>query len=67
MHDPVLDECARASGTLRLDVYRRLQRHIRDVVDPQLGERLALLEENAALKAEVAALKAPRGRKSDAA
>ena len=66
-HDPVLDECARASGTLRLYVYRRLQRHIRDVVDPQLGERLALLEENAALKAEVAALKAPRGRKSDAA
>jgi hypothetical protein len=63
MHDPILEETVRAHQ-LRIEVFRRLQRHLRDDVDPKLVERLALLDENAALKQEVERLKS-RGRKSE--
>lgn len=58
MIDPILAEAVRAFA-LRTDVFRRLQRHLRDVVDPQLEERLQLLEENAALKDALAAKRGP--------
>lgn len=51
-------------GSLRLDVFRRMQRLFRDEVNPRLDERDRLLEENAALKAEVERLTAKAAKKS---
>lgn len=57
MHDPVLEEVVRAKGSLQPHVMSRVQRHLRDVVDQQLGERLQLQIEVQALRAEVEELK----------
>lgn len=56
MPDPQLQEfCSVYSlQTYRPDVFRRHQRHVRDVIQPQLDEREALLAENATLKAKLA-------------
>jgi hypothetical protein len=62
MPDPQLEEFCRI-GSLqdyRPDVFRRHQRHMRDVVQPRLDERDQLIEENAALTEEVATLKKSR-------
>jgi len=66
MADPLLEEFARAPGSLRPDFFRRVQRHIRDVINPQLDERDRLLEENAQLRADLDKSK-KRGKASEAA
>jgi len=43
--------------TLPSATMRRVARHLRDVVQPQLAEREALLQENADLKLQLDALK----------
>lgn len=55
--DARLDEVVRARE-LQPRVFRALQTHLRDVVDPQLKERLTLLAENEALKIRIADLEA---------
>lgn len=50
MFDPVLAEAVRARA-LQPHVFSRLQRHLRDVVDPILAERQSLLDRIAELEA----------------
>ena len=66
MGHPAIHEFCRVKsmGSLRLDVFRRMQRLFRDEVNPRLDERDRLLEENAALKAEVERLTAKAAKKS---
>lgn len=56
MPDPQLEEFCRIRGLsdCRPDVFRRLQRYVADTIQPQLDERLTLLNENASLKAQAA-------------
>lgn len=68
MGHPAINEFCRVKsiGSLRLDVFRRMQRLFRDEVNPRLDERDLLLEENAALKAEIETLKAKASKKTPA-
>jgi len=68
MGHPAINEFCRVKsiGSLRLDVFRRMQRLFRDEVNPRLDERDLLLEENAALKAELEALKVKASKKTPA-
>lgn len=68
MGHPAINEFCRVKsiGSLRLDVFRRMQRLFRDEVNPRLDERDVLLEENAALKAELEALKVKASKKTPA-
>jgi regulator of replication initiation timing len=54
MGHPIIDEFCRvySLGSLQAQAFRRMQRVLRDEVQPQLDERDKLIEENAALKAE---------------
>ena len=55
MADPKLEEFSRARE-LQQHFFRDVQRHVRDVIQPQLEEREQLLIENAELKSQIAAL-----------
>ena len=69
MPDPQLQEfCGVGSlQTYRPDVFRRHQRYVRDVVQPQLEERDALLIENADLREKLEKLSAKAaGKKAEA-
>jgi NADH:ubiquinone oxidoreductase subunit D len=58
MPDPQLEEFCRIRGVAdcRPDVFRRLQRHVADTVQPRLDERERLLVENEELLTKVTAL-----------
>jgi len=58
MPDPQLEEFCRIRGLsdCRPDVFRRIQRHVADTVQPRLDERDRLLEEKAELQTKVTAL-----------
>lgn len=61
MH-PLFQEICRASE-LQAHVLRRLQRALRDEIQPMLDEREALIEETASLREQIAALmRAPETR-----
>jgi hypothetical protein len=53
MGHPLIEAFCRQSGQLQPEFYRRCQRVFRDEVQPMLDERDRLLEENAALKAQL--------------
>jgi uncharacterized protein (UPF0335 family) len=55
MAHPLLEEFCRASA-LRPEFFRRVQRVIRTEIQPLLEERERLIEENAALRQQVAEL-----------
>ena len=59
MGHPAINEFCRifALDQMRPQAFRRFQRVFRDEVQPQLDERERLLEENAALKAEIETLR----------
>jgi len=61
MEDPMLDQFCRAN-TLQSHFFRQFQRYCRDVIQPKLNEREALLEENARLKADLEKLTAKKAR-----
>lgn len=58
MPDPQLEEFCRIRGVsdCRPDVFRRLQRHVNDTVQPRLDERERLLLDNEELRTKVTAL-----------
>lgn len=60
MGHPLIDEFARAN-TLHPEFLRRCQRVFKSEVQAQLDERDRLLEDNAALKAELEVLRAQSG------
>ena len=62
MPDPLLEEFTRAHA-LRQDVFRRLQRHVRSVVQPKLDECDRLRTENAELQAELDKVQARAAQK----
>lgn len=63
MGHPLLDDFCRQKGLeLRPEYYRRCQRVFRDEVTPMLEERDRLLEENAALTAQIEKLTARKGK-----
>jgi hypothetical protein len=53
MGHPLVEAFCRQGGTLQPEFYRRCQRVFREEVQPMLDERDRLIEENAALKAQV--------------
>ena len=69
MGHPLIDEFCRINSleNMRFDFFRRCQRVFREDVQPQLDERERLLEENAALKADLERLTAPKRGKTETA
>ena len=67
MGHPLLDEFCRVSGVNNCQphFFNRMQRELRDQIQPLLNEREQLLEENAALKVENEKLRA-KSRKVEA-
>jgi hypothetical protein len=64
---PMFEEFCRA-GALQHHVLRRMQRRVRDEIQPMLDEREVLIEENASLREQVAALmREPKRGKKDKA
>jgi hypothetical protein len=51
----MFEEFCRA-GSLQPHILRRIQRRVRDEIQPMLDEREALIEENAKLREQIAAL-----------
>jgi hypothetical protein len=63
----MFEEFCRA-GTLQHHILRRMQRRVRDEIQPMLDEREQLIEENASLREQVAALmREPKRGKKDKA
>ena len=62
MGHPLLDELCRIYGPddMRFEFFQRVKRACRDEINPMLDERARLLEENAALKADLEKLTAPK-------
>lgn len=69
MGHPLIDEFCRIAGvgSCQSHVFNRLQRELRDDIQPKLDERERVLEENAALKIQIEKLSKKPAKAQEAA